>query len=322
MATKKKYYKAYETDKWNSAARKKARFKGAQKRIKNDKSYDESIIGKENKSKVGSFEVAAGGGTPKQDGGGRGSMNQDFYIAEDTEEAKEIREDNPGAVVRVAQGRDPETGEFISARDMGQKRQEEKRAKHPSLIDKDKKDVKFKKGDVIINKKGERDVILEDVSYEDFVEDVQKYLARKKGRKSGLEKELKGGSLRYVGGDKRKGTFLSGDKIKAEYFEYKKKKGKKGKVIRKDWIRKNPKTSEPPKQPENKPTQPTQEKGAFNSSDVKKNPKEYYEKNKDIINEMKTISPGLKDTDALKIIASGKFKNIQDFKEFVQKNKK
>lgn len=306
MATKKKYYKAYETDKWNSAARKKARFKGAQKRIKNDKSYDESIIGKENKSKVGSFEVAAGGGTPKQDGGGRGSMNQDFYIAEDTEEAKEIREDNPGAVVRVAQGRDPETGEFISARDMGQKRQEEKRAKHPSLIDKDKKDVKFKKGDVIINKKGERDVILEDVSYVDFVEDVQKYLARKKGRKSGLEKELKGGSLRYVGGDKRKGTFLSGDKIKAEYFEYKKKKGKKGKTIRKDLVK---------KKGENTPNK-------LNVNLAKLNPVRFAAENKEKLDNLSSIAKSkgkkIKQSVLISKIASGKYKSWKQLEDLIK----
>lgn len=305
MATKKKYYKAYETDKWNSAARKKARFKGAQKRIKNDKSYDESIIGKENKSKVGSFEVAAGGGTPKQDGGGRGSMNQDFYIAEDTEEAKEIREDNPGAVVRVAQGRDPETGEFISARDMGQKRQEEKRAKHPSLIDKDKKDVKFKKGDVIINKKGERDVILEDVSYVDFVEDVQRYLARKKGRKSGLEKELKGGSLSTIGGNKRKGYYTEGGKLKEEYVEYKKKKGQKGKVLRGDNFKKN---NQPKPIPNYK----------FNVELAKNNPGEFFNKHKKVVQAVMDLDDNLTVQEAVTLIASGNFSDLESLRKWYE----
>ena len=320
-------YKGQKAD-WNSAERKGKRQKAAQKRIKGDIRYSKATISDKKRKAVGGYDVAPGGGSPYMKKSKRGVMNKNFYVAEDAEEAKELRKEHPKAWIRTLQKRNKDGTygrNFDNGRDPLENSSKGK-GTTPETYE-GKENVNLKKGDTILDK-GERYVILKNTTYSEFMEMTEEYrklyIAKKKGRKSGLEKGLgkQSGILTYDEKSKKKGYFMSGEQMLKEAVQYKKEKGKKGKVIRKDWIRKNPKTSEPPKQPENKPTQPTQEKGAFNSSDVKKNPKEYYEKNKDIINEMKTISPGLKDTDALKIIASGKFKNIQDFKEFVQKNKK
>ena len=70
-----------------------------------------AIIGKDNYNKVGTYKEAPGGGTPKMSGGGRGAMKGNFEVAHSQEEADEIREENPNAVVRVTQPRD-EDGKF------------------------------------------------------------------------------------------------------------------------------------------------------------------------------------------------------------------
>lgn len=74
-------------------------------------SFARAIAGDESMNKIGTYDEAPGGGTPKQDGGGRGAMNKNFIVVNSKEEADEIREENPNAKIRYNQPRD-ENGQF------------------------------------------------------------------------------------------------------------------------------------------------------------------------------------------------------------------
>ena len=225
-------YKGYKTD-WNSEKRKKARFKGAQKRIKGDIRYHNSMISEEKRKQVGSYDVAPGGGTPKQDGGGRGSMNKNFYVAEDKQEANKIKKEHPGAKVRMLQKRNAD-GTFGHSFDMGNDTEYDKRGNTDPETYKGREDQKLKKGDVLINKE-DRYVIKKDTTLRQFIEmyeNIRKeYYEVKKGKKSNLEKQLqkenKAGILTQIG--RGKGKFRDNESFKETYIEYKK-KGKKGKI--------------------------------------------------------------------------------------------
>lgn len=60
---------------------------------------------------IGEYTEAPGGGTPKQDGGGRGAMKGQFEVVDSKEEADAIRAKNPNAKIRYNQPRN-EDGQF------------------------------------------------------------------------------------------------------------------------------------------------------------------------------------------------------------------
>lgn len=163
---------------------------------------------------------------------------------------------------------------------------------------------------------------------------MNKDLDRKKGRKTNLEKQAIAENKQGIAAtkDQKTETTPQGQRItKMAKKEYMQKlgiaiKSVKGKKVNKNVFKKAQPTQ--PTTPENKPSQPEvpkqpeQEKGSFDSISAKNNPKEYFEKNKDMIKEMISLVPGLKAGTAVAIIAKGKFKNIEEFKEYVKNNKK
>lgn len=327
-------YKGQDAD-WNSAERKGRRQKAAQKRIKGDIRYSKATISDKKRKAVGGYDVAPGGGSPYMKKSKRGVMNKNFYVAEDAEEAKELRKEHPKAWIRTLQKRNKDGTygrNFDNGRDPLENSSKGKAGTTPETYE-GKEDVKLKKGDTILDK-GERYVILKNTTYSEFMEMTEEYrklyIAKKKGRKSGLEKGLgkQSGILTYDEKSKKKGYFMSGEQMLKEAVQYKKKKGKKGKVIRKDWVRKNPKTPESPKQPENKPTQPEapkqpeQEKGSFDATVAKNNPVRFAAENKEKLDYLQAMAKGkgktIKQSILISEIASGKYKSWEELENLIR----
>lgn len=73
---------------------------------------DESkAVGQNTSKNMGEFDEAPGGGTPKQEGGGRGSMKKNFVVAESPDDPKAIQAKENGEKVRYMQPRN-EDGTF------------------------------------------------------------------------------------------------------------------------------------------------------------------------------------------------------------------
>lgn len=164
-----------------------------------------------------------------------------------------------------------------------------------------------------------------------------------------LNKFVKKGEVTVINGDKRYNTVLnqSLEELMNNFRHYSKKRGfgewskevetKKGRwskkekegkqlfqkdgktvVIKKEKVermtrKKDEEEKNKPTQPENKNTQaPTQE-----TKPADANLKQTAESNKDLIGEMMKVMPSLTPTQAATIVASGKVKNIDDFKKII-----
>lgn len=316
MAEEKKETQPYKGQKvdWNDYKRRNKRQKAAQKRIRGDIRYSKSTVSEQKRKAVGGYTVEPGGGTPAR-GYGRGVMKKDFWVAEDADDAKRLKKEHPGEPVRTLQKRNKD-GTFGHNFDMGKdplpESTEGKYGTKPETY-KDKENVEMKKGDVIIDK-GKRYVITEDVTYDEFMKTVKdyvnKYIEVKKGRKSGLEKGLgkQSGILTYLGGNKRKGYFMSGEQMLKEAVQYKKEKGKKGKVIRKDWIKKKGTEAKPKSTPNYK----------FNVELAKNNPGEFFNKHKKVVQAVMDLNDELNVYQAIDLIASGQFTDFESLKKWYE----
>ena len=66
---------------------------------------EKATLGTEHANQIGSYGEDTGGGTPKQDGGGRGAMNKNFVVADSPDDPKAVQAKAQGKKVRYLQPR-------------------------------------------------------------------------------------------------------------------------------------------------------------------------------------------------------------------------
>lgn len=175
---------------------------------------------------------------------------------------------------------------------------------------------------------------------------MNKDLDRKKGRKTNLEKQAIAQNKQGISAtkDQKTETTPQGQRItRMAKKEYMQKlgiaiKSVKGKKVNKNVFKPvkpatptnkptpaQPTTPNTPTIPINKPAQPEtpkqpeQEKGSFDSISAKNNPKEYFEKNRETIQSIMDLNDQWTPQDAVRLIASGRFKNLDELKEWMLK---
>lgn len=301
---------------------------------------------------VGEYTEAPGGGTPKQDGGGRGAMNKEFVVADSPDDPKAKAAKAKGEAVRYNQPR-TEDGQFTynsaNAKGLSTKKSRGK-TKPPFLKGVDltffEEGAVFKLDDTNLT----RMMAAVTLTPSEIVEACKVYLKdergfagivgtmiTKKGRTAKSEKTGAGaareGKVGKVDTSKLAPSTqqqiqkIKNTKSNPNYTYTPKKKNVKVNVS--SFATKTPTSKEPVmsgtstnvgKQEEPKVVKENYLTKDWSSANVNENPHQFVKDNIDLIKQMKEMVPGMKTGKALKIISSGKVKNFEHFKKIVQKH--
>ena len=287
-----------------------------------------AVAGDQAMNKIGTYKESTGGGTPLKKG--------------------EKLKDHPEAH-RVSQPRDEE-GKFTynAANAKPLAYGPSRGVTIPPFLKGVKLTYAIKK-DTVINYNGLTHLSGIDMSAEQFINSFKEYkkdtgfgkvskeiVERKKGRKSNLEKTVVANGDEGIitkNGEQReqiKSVGYKGDKeqFMSKFNDYKAKQKPKGKPI---FATKGSSSTEgdsgdtPPDNPPENDNNVNDNKGKsmeFDSESAKNNPKEFFNNNKETIKAVMNTIPGISATKALAIIASGKFKNIEELKAYYDSKKK